>query len=375
LLGSIATFISNYILIFLLILTVVVFVHELGHYLVARWNGVRVEVFSVGFGRELFGWTDRHGTRWRLSLLPLGGYVKMFGDADAASRPDATPLTPEEQKVSFQHKRVGQRAAIVAAGPIANFIFAIIGLALLFMVVGQVVTPALVGGVVPGSAAEQAGLLTGDRILSANGEEIERFQDLQRIVRMNQDDRLELVFERDGQQRQAVAQLRMSEMKDPLGNVQQGRFLGIQAPQGSTQVIRYGPGEAAWQAVKQVHLFVDLTLSEVGRMVSTGDAENLGGPIGIAKGAGQAAELGIDTVVFYMILLSINLGLINLFPIPLLDGGHLMFYGFEAVRGKPLGPKAQEYGFRIGFFLVFALMLIGTGNDLKVRTFLEQLFS
>ncbi len=376
--GSIADFFTNYILIFLAILTVVVFVHELGHYLVARWNGVRVEVFSIGFGRELFGWNDKHGTRWRFSILPLGGYVRMFGDADAASRPDGTALTPEEQQVSFHHKRVGQRAAITAAGPIANFIFAIVGLALLFMIVGQVVTPAVIGGVVAGSAAEQAGLRAGDKILSANGETVERFQDLQRIVRMSQDERLDLVIDRDGDRRNATAQLRTAEIKDARGNVQQARLLGVQAPQGTTEVVRYGPSEATWQAAKQVYGFVALTLSEIGRMVSTGDADNLGGPIGIARGAGQAAELGLDTVAFYTILLSINLGLINLFPIPLLDGGHLMFYGLEAIRGRPLGPKAQEFGFRIGFFLVFALMLFGTSNDLvslKVWDVFKQLFS
>lgn len=355
----------NYVIVFLVILTVVVFVHELGHFLVARWNGVRVETFSIGFGREIWGWTSKSGTRWRISLLPLGGYVKMFGDSDAASRPDDAPMTEDEKAVSFHHKRVGQRAAIVAAGPAANFVFGIVVLAVMFMAYGQVMTVPVVGGVEPASAAAEAGLQEGDKFLSINGEEIERFQDLQRIVRLYIDEPLNIVVARDGEMVAMTALARIREVEDPFGNVQRVPILGIRAAEGATEIRKHGPGSAMVQAVEETGTIIKATFIGIGQIISgTRDSEELGGPLRIAKGAGQAASLGFDSVIFFTILLSLNLGLINLFPVPLLDGGHLLFYGFEAIRGRPLGPRAQEYGFRIGFFLVIALMLFATRNDL-----------
>jgi regulator of sigma E protease len=370
----------DYVVIFLLILTVVVFVHELGHFLVARWNGVRVEVFSIGFGPELFGFTAKSGTRWKFGVLPLGGYVKMFGDADAASTPDhAMVLTPEEQAYAFRCKKVHQRAAIVAAGPISNFVFGIVVLAGMFMIYGQPRTAPVIGQVQEESAAAEAGLLTGDRIKQANGQAVNRFQDLQRIVRLTVGEPVTLLIEREGKTRQVIARPRITEVKDVFGNAHKTPVLGIVADPNSTEIVHYAPVQALWAAAEETGEMVSSTLIGLGQMVSgQRESDELGGPLRIAKGAGQAAQLGIGSVVFYTILLSINLGLINLFPVPLLDGGHLLFYGIEALQGRPLGLRAQEYGFRIGLILVFALMLFATRNDLvdlRVWEFIKGLVS
>lgn len=351
----------NYGVVFLFILTVVVFVHEGGHYLVARWNGVKVEVFSIGFGREIWGWTDKSGTRWRISLLPLGGYVRMFGDGDAASATaDERPMTEAEKAVSFRYKRVGQRAAIVFAGPAANFIFAIAGMAMMLMVLGEQVLEPVVGQVHPGSAAEQAGLQPGDRVVAINGTRIERFMDIKRIVMLYLEQPLNLTYERDGRNTDVTVQPRIIEIggqKQPL--------IGIAADVTRVHSVQYGPFDALGRAFVNTQTMISSTFVGIGQML-TGhrDSEELGGPIRIAKGAGEAAQGGIASVVFYVILLSLNLGLINLFPIPVLDGGHLMFYACEAILGRPLGEKAQEYGFRIGLFLVLALMVFATRNDI-----------
>ncbi len=370
----------DYVVIFLVILTVVVFVHELGHFLVARWNGVRVDVFSIGFGPELFGYTAKSGTRWKFSLLPLGGYVKMFGDADAASTPDlATYLPPEQQAYAFRYKKIYQRASIVAAGPLSNFVFGIIVLAGMFMIYGQPRTAPVIGQVQAESAAAEAGLQAGDRIRQANGQTVDRFQDLQRIVRLTVGDPVQLVIERAGATVQVTALPRVTEVKDVFGNAHKTPVLGIVADPNSTEVVHYNPPQALWAATQETGEMVSSTLIGLGQMV-TGQRETdeLGGPLRIAKGAGQAAQLGVGSVVFYTILLSINLGLINLFPVPLLDGGHLLFYGIEALQGRPLGPRAQEYGFRVGLILVFALMLFATRNDLvdlRVWEFIKGLVS
>lgn len=356
----------NYFVVFLIILTVVVFVHELGHFLVARWNGVKVDVFSIGFGPEIWGFTARSGTRWRISLLPLGGYVKMFGDADAASATgEDRPMTADEKAVSFRHKRVGQRAAIVFAGPAANFIFAILGLAMMFMVYGQVVTEPVIGQVHPGTAAEEAGLQGGDRIVTVNGTAIERFQDIQRIVRLEIDRPLVLVYERGGTRQSVTARPRIVERKNMMGDLEKVPVLGISADTASTRVVSHNPISALGQALRETETMITSTFVGIGQMITgTRDSDELGGPIRIAKGAGEAAQVGLSSVVFYTILLSLNLGLINLFPIPVLDGGHLVFYAIEAILGRPLGERAQEYGFRIGLFLVLALMVFATRNDI-----------
>lgn len=355
-----------YVVIFLAIITVVVFIHELGHFLVARANGVRVEVFSIGFGPEVWGRTARSGTRWRIALVPLGGYVKFFGDADAAST-SAEPreLTEEEKGWSFQHKRVGQRAAVVVAGPAANLVFAVLGLAALFMVYGQPVTEPVVGGVFPGTAAEAAGIQAGDRVVAINGRAVERFQDIQRIVRLEIERPLELTLRRGEETFTISAQPRIDQRKGLFGDMEKVPVLGVSADPSSTRVIHHGPVSALGESLAETGAMIRATFVGIGQMISgVRNSDELGGPIRIAKGAGDAAQLGLSSVIYYTILLSLNLGLINLFPIPVLDGGHLVFYGFEAIFGRPLGERAQEYGFRIGLFLVLALMIFATRNDI-----------
>jgi len=370
-----------YVVIFLLILTVVVFIHEAGHFMVARWNGVKVDVFSIGFGPEVWGWTDvKTGTRWRLSLIPLGGYVKFFGDADASSTiSDERAMTEEEKAVAFQHKRVGQRAAVVFAGPAANFVFAILGLAVMFMVLGQPVTQPVVGSVHPGTAAEAAGMVAGDRILAINGQPVTRFQDIQRIVRLDIEHPLEISLDRAGQRIELTATPRVIQRKGMFGDMEKVPVLGISNDPASTTIVRHGPVSALGESLHETESMVRSTFIGIGQMINgTRDTDELGGPIRIAKGAGEAAQLGVSSVVFYTILLSLNLGLINLFPIPVLDGGHLLFYGIEAILGRPLGERVQEYGFRIGLFLVLALMVFATRNDivaLPIWDVVKRLFS
>lgn len=367
----------TYVLPFLVILTVLVFVHEMGHFLVARWNGVRVEVFSIGFGPELFGWTDRSRTRWKFSLIPLGGYVRMFGDANAASQPatDQADLTPEERAVSFHCKRLSQRTWIVAAGPLANFLFAIILLAGLFATVGQPFTPPVVGDVVPESAAAKAGILPGDKFYIIDGTSIERFEDVQQIVRLNPERPLEVVVLRDGSEVVLTATPTMSELTDNFGNLQKIGLLGV--TRSGVEYAHYDPLTAVWRATLETANLTVGTLQAVGQMiVGARSTDELGGPLRIAQMSGQVAEAGFITVIWFMAVLSINLGLINFFPIPMLDGGHLLFYGLEAVRGRPLGERAQEYGFRIGIALVFSLILFVTWNDLvhlEVFDFIRRL--
>ncbi len=355
----------GYVVPFLVILTVLVFVHEMGHYLIARRNGVRVEVFSIGFGPEIFGWTDKAQTRWKFSLIPLGGYVKMFGDINVASTPSeaVAEMSPEERDVAFPTKRLSQRSWIVAGGPLANFLFAIILLAGLFIFVGQPFTPALVGTVTPDSAAEEAGLRNGDVFVSIDGQTIERFEDIQRIVRMAPEQPLEIVVLRDDAEVTLTATPRLEVFTDTLGNEQKFGLLGIQG--GATQYVKRGPLGAVWWATKETFELTIATLKAVGQMIAgSRSAEDLGGPLMIAQLSGQVAEIGIVSVIRFMVLLSVNLGLINLFPIPMLDGGHLLFYAIEAVRGRPLGERTQEYGFRLGLALVLCLMIFVTWNDL-----------
>ena len=364
---------------FLLILTVLVFFHELGHYFVARWCGVRIVVFSIGFGGELFGWNDRHGTRWRVSWIPLGGYVKFFGDAGAASTTGEglAEMSEAERAVSFHHKPVGHRAAVVAAGPIANFILAVVLLAGLYVTVGQPFTPAVIDVVQPGSAAEEAGLRPGDRIVAIDGYEIERFETLQQIVSSSLGEPIEMLVERDGERITLVARPRMIEVTDRSGNVHRIGRLGVGVQR--LDYVRHGPVAALWYASKETLFIAGATLEQVGQMiVGERSADGVSGPIGIFRMSGQAAEFGVATVVRLMALLSVSLGLINLFPIPILDGGHLMYYAFEAVRGRPLGERQQEYGFRIGLALIILLLAFATLNDvlrLPLMGYLVKLFS
>jgi regulator of sigma E protease len=356
---------GTYIVSFLVVLTVLVFVHELGHYWVARRNGVRVDVFSIGFGPELFGWTDRAGTRWKVSAIPLGGYVKMYGDADPASTPDASvgEMTPEQRAVSFHHKRLGQRAAVVFAGPLANFLFAIVAFAGVYSIVGQPFTPPEVTNVMAGSAAERAGLQSGDRIIRINGAEIERFEQIQKIILLNLDRPIELVVLRDGRELQMAASPTFDETADARGNTVRTPRLGITGKK--VEFVRHGPVESIWRGISETWVQTAGTVQALGQMI-TGrrQTDDLGGPLRIMEMSGEVAQGGPAAFIIFMAVLSVNLGLINLFPVPMLDGGHLLFYAIEALRGRPLGPRAQEYGFRIGLVLVFSLMIFATWNDL-----------
>ena len=349
---------------FLVVLSVLVFVHEFGHYWVARRNGVRVEVFSIGFGPELFGWWDRAGTRWKLSTIPFGGYVKMFGDSDATSGLPVAglgQLDPAEREYAFQYKRLDQRAAVVAAGPAANFLFAIIVLALLFMTYGQPFTPADVGQVLPGSAAETGGMKPGDQIVSIDGRAIERFEDVQQVVRLNPGVAMTVVVKRDGEATTLHVTPSQVEESDRLGKRQIGQ-LGIRG--SGTKYVQRDPVSAVGRAVGETWNLSATTLEAMWQMViGKRSTDELGGPLRIAQLSGEVIQLGLGPLLWFMAVLSVNLGLINLFPVPVLDGGHLLFYAVEAIRGKPLGQRAQEYGFRVGLALVLTLMVFATWND------------
>ena len=369
------TFLGNgflgYIIPFLFVLTIVVFFHELGHFLVARWCGVRVLVFSIGFGPELIGFNDRHGTRWKLAAIPLGGYVKFFGDDNAASVPDTDQLaamTEAQRQESFFHKGVGARAAVVAAGPIANFILAIVIFAGIFGLYGKQSTSARVDTVQAESAAAVAGFKPGDIVLSINGSKIESFSDMQRIVSGSAGETLAIEVDRGGQMLTLKAVPALKEIKDSFGNTHRMGVLGISrsmAP-GDLKLVRVGPIDAVVQGVGETWFVIERTLSYIGGVVTGREAaDQLGGPIRIAQVSGQVATAGLVALIHLAAVLSVSIGLLNLFPIPLLDGGHLMFYAIEAVRRRPLSERAQEIGFRIGLAIVLMLMLFATFNDIK----------
>jgi regulator of sigma E protease len=352
-----------YVVPFLVVLAIVVFVHELGHYWVARRNGVRVEVFSIGFGPELFGWDDRHGTRWKVSAIPLGGYVRMLGDADATST--TLDLKHYRDPDSFPSKSVWQRMAIVAAGPAANFLFAILALAVLFVFAGRPFTPADVGDVQPDSPAAAAGLQAGDRIVAADGSPIASFEELQRLVAGSAGETLVLAVDRGGQTLEVPVTVAVAEVTDRFGNVHRIGRIGVS--RAGIEFKRVGPVTAVVEAVAETGRMITGTLSALWEMVvgSRGTGE-LGGPLRIAQMSGQIAQDGLVPFIWFCAILSINLGLINLFPIPMLDGGHLVLYTVEAVRGRPLGERTQEMAFRFGLAMVLSLMLFATWNDRTV---------
>lgn len=367
-LGSWSSMLLGYIIPFLFVLTLVVFFHELGHFWVARRAGVRVLTFSLGFGPELVGFNDRHGTRWRIAAIPLGGYVRFFGDEDAASTPDSAALSSmsaADRKVSFFYQPLRWRAAIVAAGPIANFIAAIVIYTLLFATLGKPVIAPIVDAVTPGSAAAEAGFEPGDVVLSIDGRPIDSFFTMQRIVTRSAGLDLAVEIERAGQPVLLHATPRIGEITDPFGNKQRVGLLGIQRKNGTVKIVHFGPVEAFGQAFAEFRDVIGGTLGYLeGIAAGRQSADQIGGPIGIAKASGEAAALGFIPLVNLAAILSISIGLLNLFPIPLLDGGHLVYYAIEAVRGRPLSERAQDYGFRIGFAVVLMLMVLGTFNDI-----------
>jgi regulator of sigma E protease len=360
----------GYVVPFLFVLTIVVFFHELGHFLVARWCGIKVLTFSIGFGPEIVGFFDRYGTRWKISAVPLGGYVKFFGDDNAASVPDhaaAAAMTEAEKQVSFIHKNVGARAAVVAAGPIANFILAIVIFAVIFMTFGKQTTSARVDAITPNSAAQKAGFQPGDLVVAINGDKIENFSEMQRVVSINAGEPLNVEVERGGVHVTIKAVPEMKEIKDNFGNVHRLGVLGISrsmAP-GDIKTQKYGPLQAIVMGAQETWFVVDRTLSYIGGVFAGREAaDQLGGPIRIAQVSGQVATAGIVALIHLTAVLSVSIGLLNLFPIPLLDGGHLLFYGIEAARGRPLSERAQEVGFRIGLAIVVMLMIFATFNDI-----------
>jgi regulator of sigma E protease len=365
---------------FLVVLTVVVFIHEFGHFWVGRLCGVGVTAFSIGFGRELIGWTDRKGTRWKISAIPLGGYVKFVGDLNSASVPDQDQLDrmPLEQRaISFPHQNVAKRAAIVAAGPIANFILAIAIFAGFNYFNGRQVLEPRIEAVQPGSAAEKAGFQSKDLILTVDGRQIQTFADMQLIVSSSAGEPLNFTVERNGQAVALTATPNFVERTSPFGKQRIG-LLGVEASRDPSAIKRltYTPWGAVKAAVVETWNLVDRTLNFIRRLVMGWEsADQLSGPIGIARASGTAFDVGgVYSLVSLIGFMSVSIGLINLFPIPLLDGGHLLFYAIEAVRGRPLSEKAQEIGFRIGFALVAMLMLFATWNDLVHlgTSFLDQ---
>ncbi|NNE85241.1 MAG: RIP metalloprotease [Alphaproteobacteria bacterium] len=356
---------------FLIVLTPLVFVHEFGHYWVARRNGVRVETFSVGFGREIFGWTDSHGTRWKFSLIPFGGYVKMFGQSDIGPDLDDNPLTPEEKAVSFSHKRLGQKAAIVAAGPIANIIFAILIFIITFATVGQGFTPARITEVLPDTPAEAAGFQEGDLFVEVAGRKVERFEEVQLIISLHPGLTITVIVERDGAEIPIEVTPRVEVEDDPLGGEQRRGLIGVRGTEREFQ--RHNPIQAVWQSLRETGRMISLTATSINQMFA-GDrsAKELGGPIRIAQMSGSAAA-SPTSLIFFAAFLSINLGLINLLPIPLLDGGHLLFYAYEVVFRRPPHPWVVDFGLKIGLVLVLSLMLFATYNDLARLPVVQRL--
>lgn len=342
---------------FAVVLGVLVFIHELGHYLAARWRGVHVDAFSIGFGRPILRGTDRRGTEWRLGWIPLGGYVKLHGQ----ETPEDVP--PEQRAAwragqTFHEKPVGSRAIVVAAGPVANFLLAILLFAGLYATVGQPVGGTAIGAVVAGSPAARAGLQPGDEILALDNQRVQRFEQVQRYVQPRAGQGIEIRVARDGQE---VMLRAVPEARD--GNPEMPAVLGVQG--GATKFERLDPVSAVAAGVVQTADVTWQTLTGVGEMlIGKRSADELGGPIRIAEVSGQAASLGIGPLITLMALLSVSLGLLNLFPIPLLDGGHLVFYAAEAIRGRPLPVKAQEYGFRAGFAVLVTLFLFASWNDI-----------
>jgi regulator of sigma E protease len=360
---------TGWIVPFLFGLSVVVFFHELGHFLIARLCGVRVLVFSVGFGPELIGFTDRYGTRWKISAVPLGGYVKFLGDENAASVPDTAAvasMSPDERRHSFIDQPVARRSAIVAAGPFANFVLAIVIFAGIFALFGRQITTARVDAVQPGSPAAAAGLQPGDVVTAIDGRQIETFSDLQRIVSASAGETLLFQIDRGGVPVTIKAAPTLKRGKDGFGNSYCHAILGISRSMTPADVktLPVGPFSAVWLGAKETWFIIDRTFSYIGGLFAGREcADQLGGPIRIAQISGQVATLGFIPVLHLAAMLSVSIGLLNLFPVPLLDGGHLLFYAIEVVRGRPLSERAQEIGFRIGFALVVMLMVFTVFND------------
>jgi len=355
---------------FLLVISLIVFIHEMGHYLVGRWSGIRIMAFSFGFGPELAGFTDKHGTRWKISAIPLGGYVRFYGDADAASTPDfeaLDELPPEERARTFTGAALWKRAATVAAGPLANFILAIVILSGIFIAYGKFVADPVVAQVNKDSAAAAVGIIPGDLLVSIDGNPIVTFDDVQRYVSIRPSVPMTLTVKRGGAAVNIPIAPKLTEIKDRFGNKIELGIIGIVVDKngGNLRVVSFTPLEAVAEAFRETGHIVTGTFRYIGNIFAGRmKADQLGGPIAVAQAAGQVATLGIIALLHLAAVLSVSIGLLNLMPVPVLDGGHLMFYAVEALRGKPVGETAQGVLFRVGMFLVLSLMVFVTWNDI-----------
>lgn len=372
---------THYLPSFLIVLGIVVFVHEWGHYIVAKLCGVKVESFSIGFGPEIFGFFDRSGTRWKISILPLGGYVKMFGDADASSRPDEKvyAMSEAEKRVAFFYKPVWARAAIVFAGPAINFLFTFTVFVFLFTLQGQPFTPPRIGEVVEGTPAAQAGLLPGDIVLKIGDVTISRFEEIRREVSTAREEALTFIIDRNGEKIEKAVTPRIGEVKDRFGAVHKVSQIGVKAQAGKMEYRKLAPLPAVQAAVGEMSSMVATTLKAIGQIImGTRGTEELGGPLRIAEMSGKVGKEGVVPLIWFMAVISLSLGLFNLFPIPLLDGGHLLFYAVEAMKGSPVHESIMEFTSRVGFGLIIGMMIFFTWNDivqLRIVNYVLGLFS
>ncbi|WP_072341506.1 RIP metalloprotease RseP [Devosia enhydra] len=360
---------------FLLVLTIIVFVHEMGHYLVARWNGIAIQAFSIGFGPEVIGFTDRRGTRWKLSAIPLGGYVRFVGDMNPAGVPDHEAIAaadPELARSLFVNKSVWRRMAVVLAGPVANLIFTFLVLYALLLGYGRYTLPPVIDEVMAGSVAAEAGLAPGDRIVAVDGYRVSGFEDFQRLVATAPERQVTVELERAGAPLTLAMTPAATEITDRFGNTHRVGRIGVTRNVEDTDVTLYHPGpvEAVSLTLEEMRFIVQRTGEFLGDFfVGRGDIEQIGGPVKVARVSGEVATMGVIALINLMALLSLNIGIFNLLPIPMLDGGHLAYYAYEAVRGKPMSQKLQELGFRFGFAIVVSLMVFTLFND----TILEAL--
>jgi len=362
----------SYILPFIVLIVIVVFIHEYGHYYFAKRYGVGVTDFSIGFGKEMFGWNDKSGTRWKICVIPLGGYVKFFGDRNVYSQADNDKIikeySKEDQDKLFVLKPLYQRALIVFGGPLANFLLAILIFFSVYTFAGKDFTPAVINEVQKDSPAMVAGLKDNDIVVSIDGNEVTSIMEVSKYIMMSTDEFINFTVNRYDQDITFKVKPDIVDGEDNLGNKISKRMVGIKLGAYNNEVnhVKLGPAKALFYAVNEVYYVSTSSLKYIGSMITgNGDTSQLGGPIRIAKISGQVAEFGILPFISLMAYISISLGLINLFPIPMLDGGHLMFYGIEKILGRPLSQKTQEGFFRIGLFLLLSLMFFTTFNDLK----------
>jgi len=362
----------NYIIPFLILITVVVFIHEYGHYYFAKKYGVGVTDFSIGFGREIFGWNDQSGTRWKICWIPLGGYVKFFGDRNVFSESEQQEVinkyNDEDRKKLFILKPLYQRSIIVAAGPLANFVLAVLIFTIINMVDGKDMTPAVINEVLDDSPAFVAGMKKNDKIISIDNMKVESILEVSTFINISTSETIEFIILRNGQEIFLAVKPNLVDGKDSLGNSVKKRMIGIKLSPLNNEFQKQplGPSKALYYSIKEVWFVSVTSLNYLGKMITGSvDTSQLGGPIKIAKITGQVAEYGIIPFLSIMAYISISLGIINLFPIPMLDGGHLMFYFIEKILGRPLSQKIQEGFFRIGLFVLFSLMFFVTFNDLK----------